>query len=348
MKIKPALSTIAALLLLACLVPVAHADDSGSVEGSFRVANSPPVINEVSLTLADGSALTPGDILIPFQTVTDPPGYRLTLSASDSNGLDDITGVTVYLHYDEDQDNDPADAVSDNQDTNTQAMMTWHPGTGFDIEPTAPWPGGGEWSLNPASVAAAGQWTFYFQISKVAMETDGTSSDWDLYVIVEDSANSTSDNDSAINYRMAAYREINVEPGSVNFGTEITPGAIDQPGNGEITVNIIANSTHQLRIYTSTTWGESQPVTLQTTERPAAAGHLILWADAAEAIEGLSPDNDPTTVQVKDASAPSILADNLTICEASDGRTLYTRLWLDLGSDIPEGNYSGSIVYRIE
>lgn len=319
------------LAMVAALVPtVAIAATEGSVIGQFTTLNQSSAITSIQALRASDNQ--------PVTSLTPLSSYRIKITATDNNTVDDVDQVRVVLRFDAgDTDNatDPGEAG----DTQTLICLKWVKATdNWSISPDS----GTTWVLNsgnstkPSDMGATtGDWQFYVTVGKVATEAvGGPSADgWDLWGETYDGTayvEALGDTDLAMEW----YGEISVN-GNPDFGN-VTLGQIEKQSTA-VTTNYVANGTYVAQIRSNTdTWTSGSNSVALVASNPGD-GQFSLLAD----------DDGTTTDAVQVSVGDQTIATAGITSESGDPNSS-NYLWLTLGSSgVPSGTYQGTIYYQI-
>ncbi len=353
---------VAVALLVSLLVPATvFAADTGPTEGSVTLGNSAPTFSLQTLKYQDGTALAVAGTVDPYKQGAGN-GYKLAFTVTDTNSLNDIDTITVYIHYDSNSDNATVDASGGSDDVNTQFKMIWTASTGLFTVGTVgstTFTDATDWALDASGSSApspltadSGGWIFYFQIGKVATEAALAASGWDVYIAVVDDDGSTTTWDATLaDYKMSTYDEILVSPATVSFGT-VTMATTGNAAGSTINATTIDNGSHKLQIYADGTWtadSESFELSLETATASAGDREIVLWGDGNETEGSVMAYAACVTAtqQAKTSAAKLDIATGLTIRQSVSGTIVYSKVYLDLGTKIPVKTYSGTITYMV-
>jgi len=334
---------VVALLVMAA---PAYAATTSDVTGNVTANNNIP--ENLGLTLkVHGGAAT--DAMTPLTE------YDLDIAVTDDNTLADIAQIDIVIFYDANAGDDgtPGGAwdcdeeaiykwVDDNSGTwsreNGAATTTWTLENADCVEPTMS--------------NTTGTWTLAFKPGKLSVESDGSTSEWDIKVTVTD-LSSGSANIIIYSKSMAAYSSISTDVGSITFGSGVNLGAtayIDTPADHNFATQVLANDTYALKVNTAATWAKgSDTITLDTSGTPNAAGEFGLNIDDAGDGSGA-----PTTPQAVTTTATAITGHSTDArvsttdgaSEATSDQNFYMSLEL-YSSGIPSGAYSGAITFTV-
>ena len=324
--------------------------------------NSAPTFSGQSLKYQDGTALT-GSTVEPYDR-SHGNGYKLAFTVTDADSLNDIDSITVYIHYDSDEDDATVDASGGSDDVNTQFKMIWTASTGnFTVGSvgSTTFTDATDWALDAGNSdepddlnADSGEWIYYFQIGKVA--TEDATGKWDVYIAVVDNDGGTTTWDVTIKeHKMSTYDEILVSPSTLTFGT-VTMDSTSNNATGStypLEATTIDNGAHKVQIYADGIWTDNSTeaftLTLETTANTTGDREIVLWADGNETSESVKSYAECTsaTQQVKASGSELDIATGLTIRQSVSGTEVYSKVYLDLGTKIPVKTYFGTVIYKV-
>ncbi len=331
---------VTALLLMG--TPVYAATTTG-VTGTVTANNNIPEALSLTLKVHGGSAT---------EAMTPLSEYDLDITLTDDNTLADIHQIDIVIVYDADAgDNVTAGGA---WDCDEEAIYKWVDADTWSKEngaATTTWALGAD-CVKPTLSATTGTWTLVFTPGKLAVESNGTASEWDIKVTVTDQS-SGSTNTTIYSKSMAAYSSISTDEASIIFGSGVDLGAtayIDTPSDHNFATQVLANDAYALKVNTTATWAKgSDTITLDTSGTPDAAGEFGLNIDDAGDGSGT-----PTTPQAVTTTATEItghgtdarVATTDTASEATSNQNFYMSLKL-FSSGIPSGAYSGTITLTV-
>jgi len=198
----------------------------------------------------------------------------------------------------------------------------------------------------------AGTWTLAFKPGKLAVESNGTASEWDIKVTVTDQS-SGSTNTTIYSKSMAAYSSISTDVASITFGSGVNLGAtayIDTPADHNFATQVLSNDAYALQVNTTATWVKGgDTITLDASGTPDAAGEFGLNID--DAGDGSGAPTTPQAVTTNAANITGHTADARVATtdgasEATADQNFYMSLAL-YSSGIPVGAYSGTITFTV-
>jgi hypothetical protein len=318
-----ALLLIAAMLIAMIPIGVALlpsgvlAADNGTVACNFTTNNGAPVVN--SIALSGGGTMNPGS------------AYDITVNITDTNTMDDIDWVTVYLYWDE--NGTYVDPVTPSANNNTVAVLNWVKASGFALDSGHV---GSTWGLTgtpPTMSASIASWVFHVTVSKVAEESL-SGAEWHIHADANDGTNPTADNKNEDPNQVSWYGEISVATSSINWGSMAT--GTDNVQSAAISATYKANGTYDQQVSASATWTGPATIGLNAAGTPGDAQLSIRANDAA---------SEGDAVQVS-TSYQSFDSGVMTIEDGNTETSNY--LWLTLGdTGIPAGQYTGSVFFKI-
>lgn len=342
------LSRVVVLVMVAALLsmaaPVYAATSTTDVTGNVTANNNAPEALSLTLKVHGGSAT---------EAMTPLSEYDLDITLTDDNTLADIHQIDIVVFYDADAgDNGTAGGA---WDCDEEAIYKWVDADTWSKEngaATTTWALGAD-CVKPTLSATTGTWTLVFTPGKLAVESNGTASEWDIKVTVTDQS-SGSTNTTIYSKSMAAYASISTDVGSITFGSGVDLGAtayIDTPIDHNLATKVLANDAYALKVSTSATWVKSSDtITLDASGTPDAAGEFGLNIDDAKH----ASNNGPATPQAVTTSATAItghsadvrVATTDGVNEATVDQDYYMSLVL-YGSGIPSGAYSGTVTFTV-
>jgi hypothetical protein len=336
---------IVVVMLAALLVPatVFGADVTGWVTAN----NNDPEALSLTLKVHGGGATS---------AMTPLTEYDLEIQVTDDNTLADIAQIDIVVFYDANAGDDGTPGGA--WDSDEEAVYKW-----LDD-------GGGTWSrengaatttwtiesgdcVQPADMGlTTGTWILAFKPGKLAVESDGTTSEWDIKVTVTDLSAGTT-NTTIYSNSMAAYSEISTDEASITFGSGVNLGAtayIDTPADHNFATQVLANDAYALQVNTSATWAKGgDTITLDTSGTPDASGEFGLNID--DAGDGSGAPTTPQAVTTSAANITGHTADSRVsttagASEATADQDFYMSLTL-YSDGIPSGAYSGTITFTV-
>ena len=334
MKVKRVFSIIAIISLVMALTPgIALAATEDSAGGSFTTGNATPSVTAVALKDIGDDGVT---------TMTPQVEYKIVVTVSDANTLNDIKTLEVWVYYDaagnySESTKEPA------ANTQTAAKLSWTKS-------------GGVWAIAPAAdttwalvsvncstadpmTASSGDFTFSFKPGKVAYQTTGDAR-WHIHAKATDEADATGTGYQE-NRQMAWYGEINVATASVGWGS-VAPGTDfgESTKNGSISVTYIGNGNYAEKVAASSSWtGAPSGTAALAAGGSPGANEFSIKAARTDSLpgEGLVTAS-PTYLTIGEVGERT----------AEAGVTVATNtLWLKLGTPFTPATYSGTIYYQI-
>jgi len=317
----------------------------GSVTASVTASNSAPTLNSVTLQQSDKS--TAANSMDPLSS------YVVEIVVNDLNTIDDIETIDIYIFYDGDAGDDGVHTGA--FDPDERAIYKWTKA-------------GDVWSIEQGSVSSTtwtitagscdtpadfgltqGEWNLVFTPGKLAVEADGTTAEWDIYVLVNDvsAGNSTS---TIFSKAMTAYSEISMSSATMSFGSVALGGtaAIHDAGN-KINTIVVSNDTHALGVMSAGTWiVGSDSITLDDSGTPDAAGEFSLRID--DAADGNGIPTTPQAVTNSNATITGHATDTRTETSGGNEGTSQENLYMSLSfysSGIDIGLYTGTITFSV-
>jgi hypothetical protein len=323
------------MALLVALVPTVALAAEDSAGGSFTLGNAAP--ENVTVALTDT-----GDVAA---TAMDPQvEYKVKVTVTDNNTLDDLDTITVTIFYDADGIYAALDVPSVGS-TQSAAILTWTNATPntWTIDAVS---GGGTWSVvdincaEPTLTESSGTFEFHFKPGKVATETIAPAK-WHIYAKADDGGGTPGSNTKQ-NLTMNWYGEVTIDLTTIDFGS-VALGVVDDPSPNFVLTNI-ANGNYKLNLKADSTWtggSTAWQLSLDTIDENPGDTELALEADddATEADAQLVTDAYVLFVGHGSDAGPT----------DEDGDDVSTNtLWLSLGSTgIVADAYSGTIYYQI-
>ena len=308
--------------------------------------NSAPTITSVTLQQSDKTTAT--------SAMTPQTAYNVEIVAGDADTINDINKIDISIFYDANAGDDGTPAGA--WDCDQEAIYRWaKSGSTWSMQNSSAVT---TWSITtgscdtPANMSAtSGEWNLYFTVGKLAVKSDGSTSEWDVKVMVTDSVSHTV-NSTIYSKSMGSYASLSLSNGTINFGSMAmgSTTAIQTPSSHYVTLQSIANSAFALGGKSSSPWTNgSNNVTLNTSGTPGAAGEFALTYDDAGDGSG-----HPTTPQAVTTSTATITGHNAdvrtsTAADANES-TSKTNMYMDCklySSSIPYGTYSGTITFTI-
>ena len=325
------------LVLLTALNPlsIAAAQSEQQAQGTFTIGNVAPVIVSVDVFMADETT--------PTTTLTPTQEFAIRVVVQDNNGWDDISRVRVVLLYDS-QGNASVGTISFD-DPNYQATFEWTPSGGFTlIGPT-----GSTWAINTTASSATNSsstelvlW-FHVIIGKVAIEADGSNTDWDIIVDVSDFSGATS-SANLIGLAMAWYGEISLSTNQVDWGA-LNLGDTDvgytNMNTNPVTMTIITNGvSYEVDIRATSPWvGQTtnDNATL-STDTVLSSGEFMLKANTENNTTGAIQVVTTYSALVTNAPGPTN--------ETGDPYQLY--MWISVATTgLRPDTYVGTIFVQV-
>ncbi len=356
---------IIALLITVLAIPVSSpvlADSEASGQGQFSIGNVAPQIVTITLYQSDENTIVDGS----GNSMTPQTEYALKIVASDNNGYDDITSITVYIYRATDVTGEPTGTF----DTQTEAIYQWTSGSGWTLSnggASTTWTLETTNSRGPIDVTTVqGTWWLHFKPGKVATEADGTTAFWIIKVVVEDSGglqdskkNDQESGGSVIQYSMQWYGEIAVDSNDVPFnfnGVDLgsSNNPIVTPSEGYIDVYTISNGDYKINVKASDTSGANDYWVGQnngdhaviTTSDPGAAQIRIKINSANDpsTAVAITPQSSGYTTWISSATGPTSDGN----AASGDGVDNTAYMWLDVGSSgLSADTYVGAVFFQI-
>jgi len=331
-SMRTMVSIAVVMAILVALVPTVALAAEDFAGGSFTLGNDAP--ENVTVALTDT-----GDVAA---TAMDPQvEYKVKVTVTDNNTLDDLDTITVTIYYDADGTYNTGDRPGAGN-VQTASILTWtnaDPDTWvMDAVSEA-----GSWSIGtctaPSMTDSTGTFVFLFTPGKVAKETTG-SAEWHIYAVAYDGTATTDgyQEDRTMNW----YGEVTIDLTTIDFGS-VALGVVDDPSPNFVLTNI-ANGNYKLNLKADSTWtggSTAWQLSLDTIDENPGDTELALEADddATEADAQLVTDAYVLFVGHGSDAGPT----------DEDGDDVSTNtLWLSLGSTgIVADAYSGTIYYQI-
>jgi hypothetical protein len=336
------LGVVAALLLMGAPVYA----DATPVTGNVTANNNIPENLGLTLKVHGG---TETDAMTPLTE------YDLDIAVTDDNTLADIAQIDIVIFYDASAGDDGTPAGA--WDCDEEAIYKWVDDSGgtWSIEKgaaTTTWTLENTDCVEPTMSNTTGTWTLAFEPGKLAVESDGSTSEWDIKVTVTDLSDGSA-NTTIYSKSMAAYSSISTDVGSITFGSGVNLGAtayIDTPADHNFATQVLANDTYALKVNTAATWSKgSDTITLDTSGTPDAAGEFGLNID--DAGDGSGAPTTPqavttTATEITGHSTDARVTTTAGASEATANQNFYMSLEL-YSSGIPSGAYSGDITFTV-
>lgn len=279
--------------------------------------------------------------------------YRVKVTASDVDTIDDIQEIEFHVYHDSDGSAWDADEL---------AIYLWDKTAGWSMD------NGGAittWELVagdcvvPADFGATtGDWYLAFRPGKVARADGGQN--WLVSAIARDGSKSGS-NTWATGASMAAYSEIEFDAAALVFGDQtegVPPGSagyITAPATRYLTIRVISNAQYALGVMSDVVWSDGglNLVTLTgSIGVPSGIAGFSLEIDDAEA--GGGPPGAPKIPQaVTGATAAVAGYETVSRCttprgdsEGTNDHVMYMAMWFSV-TGIEEVVYSGAITFTV-
>ncbi len=328
---------VIALVLMVALVPTAvfAADVTGNVTSNN---NAPEAL---SLTISN---------------MTPQLAHTLTITVTDDNTLADIAQIDIWIFYDADAGDNGVGTGT--WDSDEEAVYKWEDGgAGWTMEDGGLNPATDHtWAIGagstPTMTDTTGTWTLDFTPGKLAAESDGTASEWDVYVKVYDLAAASVDT-TTYSLLMAAYSSIATDVGSITFGgAGINLGTttyITTPGDYNFATQVLANDAYALQSNTTATWTTgSVTIALNASGTAGATGEFGLNIDDAGTSSSLTTPQPVTTsaANITDHTTDARVATTDGAVEATADQDFYMSLGLS-AAGIPVGTYTGTITLTV-
>jgi hypothetical protein len=316
-----------------------------SYTANFAISNSAP--NITSVTLQESGKTGNVGAMAP-QTA-----YVVEIVAGDANTIDDISQIDIWIFRDDNAGDDGAPAGA--WDADHEAIYRWaKSGSTWSIQNSSATT---TWSITTGScdtpgnmAATSGEWNLYFTVGKLAQESDGSTSEWDIKVTVTD-AGSLAASNTSYSKSMGSYAALSLSSATIDFGSIALGGtaAIQTPIAHYVTLQAIANDVFALGSKSSSTWTNGGDSATLDIDGSPAAGYFSLTQDNAGDGSG-----HPTTPQYMTTSTVTItdlgsISRTSTAAGASESTT-DTNMYMDciLGaSGLKVVTYSGTITFTI-
>lgn len=291
------------------------AADNGTVTCNFTTSNGAPTVDNVAIS---SSTLNPGST------------YNITVTVTDTNTVNDVDNITVYLYWDDDGTYADPTPSADNR---TFAILEWiKTGDAYAMDAAH---SGSTWALtgtSPTMTLSTANWVFHVTVSKVAKESL-VDDEWHINAHVNDGTSEAEGHNEAAN-QVSWYGEITVATSEIDWGAMAT--GTDNVQSAAISATYIANGTYDQQVSASATWTGPATVALEPAGGPGDAELSIRANDVAD--EG-SAVQVSTSYQTFDSGVITV--------EAGNPETA-NYLWLSLGdTGIPAGEYTGSVYFKI-
>jgi hypothetical protein len=336
------LGVVAALLAMGAPVYA----DTTPVTGNVTANNNSP--ENLGLTLkVHGGAET--DAMTPLTE------YDLDIAVTDDNTLADIAQIDIVIFYDANAGGDGVPGGA--WDCDEEAIYKWvddDSGT-WSIEKgeaTTTWTLEDTHCVEPIMSNTTDTWTLAFKPGELSVESNGSTSEWDIKVTVTDLSSGSTDT-TIYSKSMAAYSSISTDVASITFGSGVDLGDtayIDTPSDHNFATQVLANDTYALKVNTADTWAkDSDTITLNTSGTPDAAGEFGL--NIGDAGDGSGAPTDPQAVTtsatpITGHGSDTRVATTDGASEATANQNFYMSLEL-YSSGILSGAYSGAITFTV-
>ena len=331
--------------LLVSLVPAAAQAGSGAVTAHSKGGNTAPAID--AITLLEGGS----DSEVSSMTPLVP--YRVKVTASDVNGIDDILEIEFHVYHGSDGTSWDADQL---------AVFKWVKATGWLMLNGA---AATTWELVEVDCVAptdfsgtTGDWYLRFRPGKLAQAA--AVQGWFCSATVRDENKSDSET-WATGASMSAYSAVGFDVAGVTFGDPIlgiepgTTAHISDPSSGYLTVQVTSNATYSMGVRSDAAWtdGGSNSATLtQQKGVPAGPGRLSLEIDDRHTDQGPigKPQNPEaiagTNTTIAGFESVSRVTTDPGASEGTNDDTMCMSLSLSL-MGIHEVVYSGSMTFTV-
>ncbi len=341
------LSKILVVAIVASLLSIAtpaQAATTTGVTGGVTANNNIPEGLGLTLKVHSGSETS---------DMTPLTEYDLDISVTDDNKLSDTHEIDIVIFYDADAGDNGVPGGA--WDCDEEAIYKWVDSDTWSMVnggATTSWNIGGD-CITPTLTNTTGTWTLVFTPGKLAIQSDGSSSEWDIKVTVTDQS-SGSANTTICSKTMAAYSEISRDSASITFGASgVNLGAtayIETPADHNFATQVLSNDVYALQVNTSATWTKgSDTITLDASGSPDASGEFGLNIDDADGGSGAPATPQAVTTlaaNITGHTADARVATAAGASEATVNQDFYMSLILS-GSGIPVGAYSGTITFTV-
>ena len=337
---------IAAILaLLTAFVPsVAYASDSAAT-GSFACNNANPTITSVTLQLSDKNTAT--------SAMTPQTAYNVEIVAGDANTINDINQIDITIFYDANAGDDGTPAGA--WDCDQEAIYRWaKSGSTWSMQNSSAVTTWGITTANcdtPVSMTGtSGEWNLYFTVGKLAVKSDGSTSEWDIKVVATDAQSGTGTS-TIYSKSMGVYASLALSSGTIDFGSMAlgSTAAIQTPASHYVTLQAISNNVSALGSKSSSTWSNGVNNATLDIDGSPAAGYFSLTTDDAGDGSG-----HPTTPQYVTDSTATITGHGTdartSTSPGANESTSNTNMYMDCilsSSGLVYGTYTGTITYTI-
>lgn len=256
-NLKVAITSLAtALLILATLLPIVLAADSGTSDGTVTVTSATPTVTNLMLnTTAPANANN--------TALTVNTEYHLNFTVSDSNAMSDLHNVTIWMW-----NSGGGASQGDSDSEQNHLRFTWVESTDVWSEyPSASWWDYEANNIDPGTGDSSTSYTFRlaFDLPKVANYSNGGApyDGWSVNVTAyDDSSNQGSATN--VQFGVAYYAEISVTDSTHTFSG--APNSNDNPvsagGDAKIDITVITNDDYHIEV-------KSENSTIQSAGTPA-------------------------------------------------------------------------------
>jgi hypothetical protein len=343
---KKLIVTLVILALLLASVPMAVYGASGGVTGSGKGGNTAPTVDAV--TLVESGNDNEVTAMTPLTT------YRVKVTASDINTINDIQEIEFHIYYSSDGSNWDADALGIFKWTKSGDVWSMENGGAITS-----WSVVGASCISPSVyTSTTGDWYLAFKPGKLAQAVVGQT--WYASATAYDE-NKNGSGAWATGSSMSAYNEIALSASSITFGDNLTgiePGAtgyITDTGDNSITTEVLTNQQYAVSVYTTANWsdGGSNQIALSETIDlpPSGSGEFTLIIDDEEQGEPGDPKTKTQAVTTADTTVNGLgtlsrVSTNAGADEVTSDTPLYMALGFSLNG-INEVDYSGTITFTI-
>lgn len=331
--------------MLFALVPVVVHAASGGVTANSKGGNTAPTVDVITLVESGSDS--------EVNSMTPLTAYRVKVTASDINTIDDIQEIEFHIYYSSDGIQWDADEL---------AIFMW--------DRTAAWSmsngsAATTWELLTVDCIApsdfsgtTGDWYLKFRPGKLARAT--ASQDWHCSVLVRDEASSAYGL-WGTGASMSAYAEVAFNTAGVILGdgtTGIEPGTtgyITDPVCNYLTTQVTSNATYSMGVMSDATWSDGASHTIDLSGGkgvPDVPGQFSLGIDNQQ--QGGGSPGQPkkpeavtgTNRTIEDYDNVSRVTTGAGISEGTNDHTMYLAMSLSL-EGIQEVMYSGAITFTV-
>ena len=309
--------------VMALIVPGGvRADTEGSLTGTIYLGQGVITVDSVSVyTLTDNETTS----------LTPHTAYHIKVGVSNSNTLDDLTTVTVYVFYDSDGTYTPGEElVPDAQATHATFTWTNSSQTFAETGPAGTWACDNSSSVQPTLTAPSGIFEFHITVGDVATQTVN-SAKWHIYAVATDGTSPGHNTEQ--NLTMQWYGAITMNTATVQWSSA-TPGMVYTASDSPVSVKYVANGHYHKKIEAlSSSW---LGATLVDSDSPGQQQFALQATDSAtlgDAVRLFTSYRDIGESATQTTEAGS----------QDDSNTI----WLNTGTPFTTGMYSGAIYYQI-